>query len=101
MMDAIRIWRDSPHTMGAIFGPNLMEGEAEFMEIAPPYGKVQQYFAAIDAVRKLERRLGIADQHLPLIWSTIEAERPQIRNLRECKQIEEEEEPDPADWWKQ
>ena len=95
--EAIRIWRDGPRTMGAIWGPNLLEGEIEFAEVRAPYGRVEQYFAAIDAVRKLEKRLGIAGLHLPLWLSSAEAEHPRIIEHREHVEPEAS---DPADWWK-
>jgi len=83
--------------MGAILGPNLVEGEAEFAEVRAPFGAIEQYFAAIDAVRALEKRLGIADLHLPLWWSTAEAEHPHVVEYRERRSHEK---PDPTDWWK-
>jgi hypothetical protein len=95
--EAIRIWREGPHTMGAIWGPNFMEGEVEYAEVRAPFGRVEQYFAAIDAVRKLEKRLNIARRHLPLWWSTAEAEHPRVVDHHPRVELEEA---DPADWWK-
>lgn len=94
----IRIWRDSKHIMGAVFGSNLAEGETEFQEMDAPYGRFQQCIAGIVAARRLQDRLGIGGV-LPIVWSDSDTEKPHSVDDRESPHGGEDES-DPADWWK-
>jgi hypothetical protein len=94
-MSYIRIWRAGPDTMGAIYGPNLSDGEAAFSPIASPHGPWQQYVAGLEAAQKLKMRLGNTSH--AVIWVTGEDEHLEVQDHSPPP---EEDEPDPADWWK-
>jgi len=53
--------------MGALLGPNLRQGELEFVAIDDPGGEREEWKAAEAAAQQLERRLGITHLKLPRI----------------------------------
>ena len=96
--ETIRVWRDSKEVMGAVFGPNLTEGEAEFQEMDAPYGRFQQYVAGIVAACRLHDRLGIGGA-VRIVWYDADTGQPHVSDDSESPRGSEDE-PDPADWWK-
>lgn len=98
MHSAIRIWRDGPHTMGATVEMDLVEGDAEFAEILPPGGFGEQFVAGLEAAEKLKNRLGIKG-HPTIVWPRAFDGQSPIDHYRDRSNFEQEE-TDPADWWK-